>query len=40
MTQAMPSPGTYALKAAEITDVAEPDIPSRPLMPRHYRLHI
>ena len=40
MTQTMPSPGNYALKAAEITDVAEPDIPSWPLIPRHYRPHI
>ena len=40
MNQTMSNPDTYALKAAAVTDVAAPDIPHPPPMPRHYRPHI
>jgi len=40
MTKDMPAPDTYALKSAELAEVAAPDLPYLPPAPRHYRPRI
>lgn len=40
MTQAMPDPDTYALRSAELPEIAVPALPYQPPAPRNYRPRI
>ena len=40
MTEKIPDPDTYALKSAIVADIAAPELPYQPPMPRQYRPHI